>query len=65
MTEFMSYLKGRSNLMVFDRHPDYRKKEADCHFWARGYYIATVGNANEETILEYIRNREENDKLEV
>lgn len=48
----------------FDRHPEYREKWGGRHFWARGYYVATVGNVNEETILEYIRSQEESDKLE-
>lgn len=64
VSEFMSYLKGKSSLMVFDRHPEYRRKGTDRHFWARGYFVTTVGNVNEETIVEYIRNQEENDKLE-
>jgi len=64
VSEFMSYLKGKSSLMIFDRHPEYRKKGADRHFWARGYYVTTVGNVNEATIVEYIRNQEETDKLE-
>ena len=64
VSEFMSYLKGKSSLMIFDRHPEYRRKGADRHFWARGYYVATVGNVNEATIVEYIRNQEEIDKLE-
>ena len=64
VSEFMSYLKGKSALMLFDRHPEYRAMRGDKHFWARGYYVATVGNVNEETIREYIRNQEENDKLE-
>ena len=62
--ESMSYLKGKSALMLFDRHPEYRRKWGDRHFWARGYYVATVGNVNEETILKYIQEQEENDKLE-
>ena len=33
-------------------------------FWAKGYYVSTIGNVNEETILEYIRNQEEKDKRE-
>ena len=53
VSEFMSYLKGKSTLMLFDRH-----------FWARGYYVSTVGNVNEETIRKYIQEQEENDKLE-
>ena len=64
VSEFMSYLKGKSSLMFFDRHPELRPKWADRHFWARGYYVATVGNVNEETIRNYIREQEENDRLE-
>ena len=64
VSEFMSYLKGKSSLMFFDRHPELRPKWSDRHFWARGYYVSTVGNANEETIRNYIREQEENDKLE-
>ena len=64
ISEFMSYLKGKSSLMLFDRHPEHRTKWGSRHFWARGYYVATVGNVNEETIIQYIRAQEENDKLE-
>ena len=53
-----------SVLMLFDRHPEYRQKWGDRHFWARGYYVSTVGNVNEETIRKYIQEQEENDKLE-
>ena len=64
ISEFMSYLKGKSALMFFDRHPELRPKWADRHFWARGYYVATVGTVNEETIRKYIQDQEENDRLE-
>lgn len=64
VSDFMSYLKGKSTLMLFDRHPEYRERRGNKHFWARGYYVSTVGSVNEETIREYIRNQEENDKLE-
>ena len=64
VSEFMSYLKGKSTLMLFDRHPEHRSKYGDRHFWARGYYVSTVGNVNEETIRKYIQEQEENDKLE-
>lgn len=64
VSEFVGYLKGKSMLMLFDRHPEYREKWIDRHFWARGYYVATVGNVDEDTILEYIRGQEESDKLE-
>ena len=64
VSEFMSYLKETSALMIFDRNPEYHAKWGDRHFWSRGYYVATVGNVNEETILNYIREQEENDKPE-
>ena len=55
---------GKSTLMLFDRHPEYRTKWGDRHFWARGYFVSTVGNVNEETVRKYIQEQEENDKLE-
>ena len=64
VSEFMSYLKGKSALMFFDRHQELCTKYGDRHFWARGYYVSTVGNVNEETIRKYIQEQEENDKLE-
>ena len=47
-------IKGKSSLMLFDRHPEYRERY-NRHFWARGYYCETVGNVNEETIKKYNR----------
>ena len=64
VSKFMSYLKGKSALMLFDRHPEFRRKNSGRSFWARGYYVVTVGNVNESTIVNYIREQEENDKLE-
>jgi putative transposase len=64
VSKFMSYVKGKSALMLFDRHPGLRRKNSGRNFWARGYYVATVGNVNESTIVNYIREQEENDKLE-
>jgi putative transposase len=63
ISEVMAYIKGKSALMLFDRHPEYRQKLGSRNFWARGYYVSTVGNVNEETILKYIKEQEENDKL--
>jgi putative transposase len=59
----MGYLKGKSALMLFDRHPEFGTKWGARHFWARGYFVVTVGNVNEDTVTEYIRQQEENDKL--
>ena len=64
VSDFMSYLKGKSSLMLFDRHPEYRNKWGECDFWSMGYYVSTVGNVNEETIIKHIKEQEENDKLE-
>ena len=63
VSEFMGYLKGKSSLMLFDLHPEYKQKGKDRHFWARGYYAETVGNVNEETIKNYIREQSEADKF--
>ena len=59
----MSRLKGKSALMLFDRHPEYRDRYGR-HFWARGYYVETIGNVNEETIKIYIKDQEESDRIE-
>ena len=58
ISEFMGYLKGKSALMVFDKHPELGNKfERD--FWARGYYVSTIGNVDEATIKNYIKEQEE------
>ena len=58
ISEFMGYLKGKSALMIFDKHPELGNKfERD--FWARGYYVSTIGNADEATIRKYIKEQEE------
>ena len=58
----MSKLKGKSALMIFDRHPNYRDRYGR-HFWARGYYVETVGNVNEDVIRKYIAEQEESDRM--
>lgn len=56
-------IKGKSALMLFDRHPEYRERY-NRHFGARGYYYETVGNVNEATIISYISEQYERDRLE-
>ncbi|MBR2729033.1 MAG: IS200/IS605 family transposase [Lachnospiraceae bacterium] len=56
-------IKGKSALINFDRHPEYRVKY-DRHFGARGYYRETVGNVNEATIIKYIADQYERDRME-
>ena len=58
---FVGYLKGKSALMVFDLHPG--MKQGNRHFWARGYYVDTVGR-NEEQIRKYIKDQDEADRIE-
>ena len=58
ISEFMGYLKGKSALMIFDRHPELGEKW-NREFWARGYHVSTIGSVNEETVRKYIRDQEE------
>ena len=60
VSEFVGYLKGKSSLMIFDRHANLKYKYCNRHFWCRGYYVDTVGR-NEKTIKEYVRNRLQED----
>ncbi len=57
VASFMGYLKGKSALMVFDRHSNLKYKFCNRHFWADGYYVSTVG-LNTETVRKYIREQE-------
>ena len=63
VSKVIGRIKGKSALMIFDRHPEYREKY-NRHFWARGYYCETVGNVNEETIKKYIGEQYERDRME-
>ena len=60
VSDFVGYLKGKSALMMFDKHTNLKYKFGNRHFWAEGYYVSTVG-LNEETIKKYIRDQEKND----
>ena len=60
IAQFMGYLKGKSTLMIFDRHANLKYKYGNRHFWCRGYYVDTVGR-NEVKIAEYVRNQLEED----
>ena len=59
----MGYLKGKSALVLYDRHPEWRRRIGkDRTFWARGYYVSTVG-LNEEVIKKYIRNQQDSEMI--
>ena len=60
VSEVMGYLKGKSSLMIFDRHANLRYKYGNRHFWCRGYYVDTVVR-NEKAIQEYVRNQLQED----
>ena len=60
VASFMGYLKGKSALMMFDRHANLKYKYGNRHFWAEGYYVSTVG-LNEATIKKYIQDQEKHD----
>ena len=56
VSQFMGFLKGKSTLMIFDRHANLKYKYGSRHFWCRGYYVDTV-EKNKRVIEEYIRNQ--------
>lgn len=60
VSSFMGYLKGKSALMMFDKHANLKYKYGNRHFWAEGYYVSTVG-LNEATIRKYIEEQEKHD----
>lgn len=57
VSSFMGYLKGKSSLMIFERHANLKYQYGNRHFWAEGYYVSTVG-LNIKVVEEYIRNQE-------
>ena len=62
ISSFMGYLKGKSSLMIFERHANLKYKFGNRHFWCRGYYVDSVGK-NAKKIEEYIRNQLQEDML--
>ena len=62
IAQFMGFLKGKSSLMIFDRHANLKYKYGSRHFWCRGYYVDTVGK-NTKKIQEYIQNQLKEDYM--
>ena len=60
VSSVMGYLKGKSALMIFERHANLKYKYGNRHFWCRGYFVDTVGK-NAKKIEEYIRNQLQED----
>ena len=63
ISQIMGYIKGKSSLIIFDRHANLKYKYGNRHFWCRGYYVSTVGK-NEKKIREYISEQLKEDYLQ-
>jgi len=62
VSQIMGYIKGKSSMMIFERHANLKYKFGNRHFWAEGYYVSTVG-LNTATIQKYIREQEREDQI--
>ena len=63
ISNFMGYLKGKSTLMIYDRHPELQIKWNKA-FWARGYYVETIGNITDAAVRKYINEQAEESRKE-
>ena len=63
VSSFMGYLKGKSSLMIFDKHANLKYRFGNRKFWAEGYYVSTVG-LNEAKIRKYIQQQEKQDIMQ-
>ena len=59
---YVGFLKGKSTLIIYERHANLKYKYGNRHFWCRGYYVSTVGG-NKEGIAKYIREQEHEDQI--
>ena len=62
VSRFMGYLKGKSTLMIFERHANLKYKYGNRHFWCKGYYVSTVGR-NKNAITKYIQDQLKEDMM--
>lgn len=53
-SEIMRRIKGRTASKLFEEYPHLKKRYWGQHFWARGYFCATVGQVTEEMVQEYL-----------
>jgi putative transposase len=63
VSEIMGYIKGKSAMIIFEKYSNQRHNFKGNSFWARGYYVSTVG-LDEERVKQYIRNQEMNEAAE-
>ena len=62
VSSFMGYMKGKSTLMIFERHANLKYRYGNRNFWCKGYYVSTVGR-NKEAIKHYIKKQQEEDMV--
>ena len=63
VSSFMGYLKGKSSLIIFERHANLKYKYGNRNFWAKGYFVSTVG-LDTEKVKQYIREQEKEDMIQ-
>ena len=63
VSNFMGYLKGKSSLMIFERHANLKYKYGNRNFWAKGFFVTTVG-LDTKKVQEYIRDQEKEDMMQ-
>ncbi|HBR80943.1 TPA: IS200/IS605 family transposase [Candidatus Uhrbacteria bacterium] len=63
ISDVLKWLKGDSSVQVFRRFPEIKKRYWGQHFWARGYFVSTVG-ITDEIIRAYIKHQEQQELLE-
>ena len=61
VSSVMGYLKGKSALMIFEKHANLKYRYGNRHFWCQGYYVSAVG-LNEATIRKYIEEQDQRDQ---
>ena len=62
VSSFMGYLKGKSTLIIFERHANLKYKYGNRTFWCRGFYVSTVGN-NKAAVYNYVQNQLKEDMI--
>ena len=63
VSNFMGYLKGKSSLMIFERHANLQYKYGNRNFWAKRFFVSTVG-LDTKKVQEYIRDQEKEDMMQ-
>lgn len=61
VSQVVGYIKGKSAIWLARNHGGRKRNFTGAHFWARGYFVSTVGR-DEDTVRNYIRNQEKEDR---